>query len=220
MNYLTLGCDCSPASALRNLNLRDFALPFDWIVSDIYMFEKCFEENFARFHTNLKYNNSKTRLIDDYGFQYPHDYPLENDKLNINNIGEGIYGEGNGKIICSNYMDYYNIVFDKYKRRIERFLNIINDEKPIIILCRFSTADVLKLKEIILKNYKKENIYFINSNNRKFENDRIINIFTEKNNIWNEENLWEKYIKYMKSKIMREISNSNILQKKNTEERL
>ena len=37
-NYLTIGQDCSPAAALRNLNLRDFALPFDWVVSNINTF--------------------------------------------------------------------------------------------------------------------------------------------------------------------------------------
>ncbi len=206
MNYLTLGYDCSPAAALRNLNLRSFALPFDWIVSNIYNLEKCFEENFARFHTNLKYNYSKKRLIDDYGFEYPHDYPLENNKINETNIGEGVFGEEDGKIICNNYMDYYNIVVDKYKRRIERFLNIINDEKPIILLCRYSTSDVLKLQEIFLTIYKKENIYFINSNSEIFENNKIINIFTERNDIWNESNIWEKGIEYMKSKIMNDIN--------------
>ena len=32
-NYLTIGYDCSPAGALKVLNLREFALPFDWVVS-------------------------------------------------------------------------------------------------------------------------------------------------------------------------------------------
>lgn len=34
-NYLTIGNDCSPAAALKNLNLREFTLPFDWVVSNI-----------------------------------------------------------------------------------------------------------------------------------------------------------------------------------------
>lgn len=41
-NYLTIGYDCSPATALRNLNLREFALPFDWIVSKISSLDNCF----------------------------------------------------------------------------------------------------------------------------------------------------------------------------------
>ena len=39
-NYLTIGYDCSPAAALRNLNLREFALPFDWVVSNVTILEE------------------------------------------------------------------------------------------------------------------------------------------------------------------------------------
>ena len=204
MNYITLGYDCSPSGALRSLNLRPFALPFDWIQSNVYSLDKCFEENFAGFHKNLRYNSSKTRLIDAYGFEYPHDYPLGNTTADINTIGEGVIGETSGKSICANYMDYYNIVYEKYKRRIHRFLNIMNDEKPIIVLCRYHTYHVLKLQEILLKNYKKENIYFVNSSNEPVETDKIINVFTEKNNIWNEIAIWESGIEHMKSKISKE----------------
>jgi len=203
MNYITLGYDCSPAATLRNLNLREFALPFDWVVSNVYSLEKCFEENFARFHTNLKYNYSKTRLIDSYGFEFPHDYPLANTVADINRIGEGNIVECPGKQICTNYMYYYDFVLEKYKRRIDRFLNIMNDEKPIIVLCRYSTVQVLKLQEIILRIYKKENVYFVNSSLEAFENDKIINVFTEKNNVWNEASLWESAIERMKEKIMK-----------------
>ena len=49
-NYLTIGFDCSPASALRNLNLRESALPFDWVISNIKFLQRCFETNFEYFH--------------------------------------------------------------------------------------------------------------------------------------------------------------------------
>jgi len=199
MNYITLGYDCSPASALRNLQLRQFALPFDWIVAFVDNLDICFQENFSRFHTNLRYNHTQRRVIDDYGFEYPHDYPLENE--HIDNIEEAFIGEVVGKVICSNYMDYYDAIYNKYKRRIERFLNIMHDKKPIIVLCRHSTSDVLKLQESILKNYKKENVYFVNSTSEEFENNKIINIFTEKNGNWNEDDIWEKGIERIKSKI-------------------
>jgi hypothetical protein len=94
INYLTLGNDCSPAGALKNLNLREFALPFDWVVSNVSILNNCFEDNFFKFHKNLKFNVSKTRVIDEYGFQFPHDYPLNNMvDIKNDNIGEGIFGE-------------------------------------------------------------------------------------------------------------------------------
>lgn len=52
-NYITIGRDCSPAAALRNLNIREFALPFDWIVSSISSIQECIEDHFEKFHSNL-----------------------------------------------------------------------------------------------------------------------------------------------------------------------
>ena len=193
-NYLTIGYDCSPAGALKNLNLREFALPFDWVVSNINTLQKCFETDFQNFHKNLVFNYNKSRLIDHYGFQFPHDYPLIGITYGENTIGEGVFGEENGKCITDKWNDYYGIVLDKYNRRIERFKNIINDTKPIIVLCRYSTGDVLKLQNLFIKYYKVTNIYFINSSNELFENDNIKNIYTEKNNQWNDSNIWKKGI--------------------------
>jgi len=193
-NYLTIGYDCSPATALKNLNLRQFALPFDWVVSNINTLQKCFETNFEKFHRNLVLNHNKSRLIDYYGFQFPHDYPLTNMCNFENNLGEGVFGEENGKFITNNWPDYYGVVLDKYNRRIDRFKNIMNDTKSIIVLCRYNTKDVLQLQELFIKYYKNTNIYFVNSSNELFENDYIKNIYTEKNNQWNDLNIWKEGI--------------------------
>ena len=193
-NYLTIGYDCSPAAALRGLNLREFALPFDWVISNIKILQRCFETNFEYFHKKLTFNYNKTRLIDHYGFQFPHDYPLTNMTNFENNIGEGVFGEERGKFITEKWSDYYDTVLDKYNRRIERFKNIINDTKPIIVLCRYNTKDVLELQELFIKYYKNNNIYFVNSCNELFENDYIKNIYTEKDNKWNDINIWKEGI--------------------------
>ena len=193
-NYLTIGGDCAPAAALRNLNLRECALPFDWIVSNINSLQKCFETNFVNFHKKIVLNRTKTRLIDYYGFEFPHDYPLSHMNDVENNIGEGAFGEENGKCITDKWNDYYGIVLDKYNRRIERFKNIINEDKPIIVLCKYTTRDVLELQKLFIKYYKITNIYFINSSNEIFENDNIKNIYTEKNNLWNDVNVWKEGI--------------------------
>ena len=197
-NYITIGYDCSPAAALKNLNLREFALPFDWVVSSITCLEKCFETNFEHFHKNLTMVYNKKRLIDYYGFQFPHDYPLNDASSgSLENIGEGVFGEEDGKFITVKWPEYYNIVLDKYNRRIERFKHIMNDTKPIIVLSRYSTKDVLQLQNLFIKYYKLNNVYFINSFSEEFENDKIKNIFTEKNNIWNESAIWEEGINYV-----------------------
>ena len=73
----------------------------------------------------------------------------------------------------------------------------MNDTKPIIVLSRYSTKDVLQLQNLFIKYYKLNNVYFINSFSEEFENDKIKNIFTEKNNIWNESAIWEEEINYV-----------------------
>jgi len=201
-NYLTIGHDCSPAAALKNLNLREFALPFDWVVSNINSLELCFESNFEYFHKHLIFNNNNTRLIDYYGFQFPHDYPLIGTSVIENDVGEGVFGEENGKCITDKWHDYYDIILNKYNRRIERFKNIINDTKPIIVLCRYNTSGVLELQRLFMKYYKIENIYFVNSYHEYFENDKIKNINTEKNDIWNDIDIWKQGIQDIIQKII------------------
>ena len=202
INYLTLGYDCSPAAVLRNLNIRKFALPFDWVVSDVNILEKCFEDNFSKFHKNLKFNYNKTRLIDEYGFQFPHDYPLNNmTNINNNNVGEGIFGEEKNNFITDNWINYYDVVLEKYNRRIERFKIIVNDINPIIVLCRYNTKQVFKLQEIFLKYFNKQNVYLLNSSNQVFENSKIKNIYTEKNGEWNNTNIWKQGLLSIISKI-------------------
>jgi hypothetical protein len=202
INYLTLGYDCSPSGALKGLNLRQFALPFDYVISNVNILENCFISNFDKYHKNLIFNNNKTRLIDYYGFEFPHDYPLNN-MIKCENINEEdiFISEENSKQITDNWNNYYNIVLEKYNRRIERFKNIIKDTKPIIVLCRYCIQDLLKLQKIFNEHYKIENIYFVNSSPEIFENDKIINIYTEKNNIWNETDIWRKGVNDIKLKI-------------------
>ena len=118
-----------------------------------------------------------------------------------NNIGEGVFGEERGKFITEKWSDYYSVVLNKYNRRIERFNNIINDTKPIIVLCRYNTKDVLELQELFIKYYKNNNIYFVNSCNEPFENDYIKNIYTEKENNWNDINIWKEGISDIIKKI-------------------
>jgi hypothetical protein len=161
----------------------------------------CFETNFKDFHKKLTFNYNKTRLIDHYGFQFPHDYPLTDMTNFENNIGEGVFGEKYGKCITEKWYNYYSVVLNKYNRRIERFNNIINDTKPIIVLCRYNTKDVLELKELFIKYYGNNNIYFVNSCNKPFENDYIKNIYTEKENKWNDVNIWKEGISDIIKKI-------------------
>ena len=65
-NYISLGFDCSPAAALRGLNLREFALPFDWVRMKVDILIRCLKDDFKNFHKNLKFNYNKKMLVDHY----------------------------------------------------------------------------------------------------------------------------------------------------------
>ena len=188
-NFLTIGFDCSPASALRSLELRNYALPFDWIESNIKSIELCFKDNFLKFHTNLILNTNNTRLMDAYGFQFPHDYPTVNSNTtNIINENVNIISED---VIIDDWMKFYPDIKEKYNRRIKRFNEIVRDSKPIIILCRYKTQHVIQLKKLFIKYFNKHNIYFINAYKEKFDYNGITNIDPEINNVWNDTEIWK-----------------------------
>lgn len=195
VNYLTLGRDCSPAAALKYLHLRKYALPFDWVSSNINSLERCFVSNFDKFHKDLVFNHNKTRFIDYYNFEFPHDYPLnDNSGFEYFKEEDTYISEQDGKHITDKWIDHYDSVLEKYNRRIQRFKDIINDTKPIICLTRYNTGDVLKLQKIFNEYYKIEDIYFVNSSSEIFETDKIINVHTEKNGEWNDISIWKKGI--------------------------
>ena len=187
-NFLTIGFDCSPASALRELDLREYALPFDWIESNIRALERCFADNFARFHTGLRISPSRTRIIDVYGFQYPHDYPVidENNNEPTSAIVE--------KKIVENWKLYYDDIKRKYNRRIDRFIQIMRSPLPILVLCRYSVDDTLKIRGMLNKYYNKSNVMFITSTKTVSNVPYVRTLFTEKNDIWNETAIWKEAV--------------------------
>jgi hypothetical protein len=200
-NIITLGYDCSPAQALRDMKLRTEALPFDWVNLSVESLEMCFKDNFLFFHKNLKFNENKTQLIDNYGFKFSHDYPTlkENNSINEDNTF-------NEYIIVDNWQDYHEKVLEKYKRRIERFLNIIRNPSPIIILCRHDIHNIPKIKFLLKHYYNKENVFFVVSTPQSSINrmtsmnlharEYIKTCNTEKNGNWNETAVWSEAFQY------------------------
>lgn len=200
VNYMSFGYDCSPASTLRNLNLRCEALPFDWVVSNLQILINCIEDNFNKYHENLYFNISKKRLIDSYGFQFPHDYPLDNNNIDDSKIGEGIFGEETDKQIISNWSEYHPKVLEKYERRIERFYNYLHSDIPLIILCRgYSVKDINNLRLYLVNKFRKNKIYFVISTKEKFKNNHIITCDTEIKGIWNDATIWLEAINSLKT---------------------
>ena len=200
INYMSFGYDCSPASALKNLNMRNEALPFDWVLSNLQILINCIEDNFNKYHQNLKFNHLQTRLIDSYGFQFPHDYPFNIDDIDKSKIGEGVFGEEKDKKIIDEWNEYHSVVLEKYKRRIERFYNYLNSDNPLIILCRgYSVSNINQFCIYLANKFKKGNIYIILSSNENFKSSNIITCNTEKNGNWNDISIWLEAINELKT---------------------
>ena len=189
INIIGMGGDCTAASAIEHLGYRIASYPFDWIQLHVSMIELCFKEGFARFHRDLKYaSDMDSALTDAYGFRFFHDYPIVlryDPKANREH-----------HCIVENWRDYYDENIEKYGRRIRRFLELMKDEKPLLVLCRHwnTVDDVLKLQELFKVYYNKENVYFINASPIAFENDKIKNITPEMNGTWNDKNIWKLHV--------------------------
>jgi len=72
--YVPLGNSCSPAAAVQTLEIRKFALPFDWVMSTYNGICQCINEDFKNFHKHLRVESNKSRIVDYYNISFPHDY--------------------------------------------------------------------------------------------------------------------------------------------------
>ena len=159
MSIITLGQHCSAATALRNLSMRNYALPFDWIRSTPEILSEVILNNFNGFHEKLKLSDNKQYVIDSYGLEYPHDYPTVkqpvlnmNDEVNTEDILE--------HTIVDTWKDNIPSVKEKYKRRIERFHSIMNSEEPVLALFIGHLANVELFKNAFKIRYNKTNVYY------------------------------------------------------------
>ena len=194
-NYISVGFDCSTAGSLKNLKLRNAALPFDWTQISFASFEQCIMDNFKQFHKNIHINKSKQRVIDHYGIQFPHDYPT----VNSPKFMDGTYYPEYK--ICDDYEKYTDQVLEKYGRRIERFRNIMVDKsRPLIVLYRGTYSDATKIKLLLEKTYQREHIVVVVATRELSvqRNNAVIVCNPEINQIWNESEIWRAAIENAK----------------------
>lgn len=158
MKYITLGKECGVSTALRGLNLREYALPFDWIISTPEIISNVVMNDFKDFHCSLKLSDDMTGVIDSYGIEYTHDYPTIKEELFINDNFD-IVREKN--IIKQDWERHIDAVQAKYRRRIERFNTIMNSDELIIALYSGEVGEVNIFKDLFLKKYNKKNIYYV-----------------------------------------------------------
>ncbi len=126
-NCISLGWLCATAGSMAKYGLRSFSGPFDWYFSEYSGVIQQIKTGFSDFlkRENLDTRSDKPRRFFDkkYGFEYVHDIVTDLDKD-------------------------YDEIYSKYKRRTDRFLNVI--KKPTLF---FRTVRDLTEKQYIIDNY-------------------------------------------------------------------
>ena len=196
-NYIPLGVDCSPAAALNGMKMRKMSLPFDWVVSTPETTIKCINDDFAQFHRNLKLSNSRHRVIDSYGIEYPHDYPTKGAIIKDNSREENDDGYTENEIV-DDYREYTESVLSKYTRRIVRLKGLFTDNKPIIVLMRSSYQSAYNMKKFIDEKYNTNVIIVLATKENPPHTDNkasyIICCDPECQSNWNDSKVWENAI--------------------------
>jgi hypothetical protein len=119
-NLISLGPDCHVAGLLNDLNLRKQSLPFDFLLTNselgIKYVSDLINNNFSDYLENLTYNNNNKV----YSKNYPNTVFLHHDLI-----------ANKQKLVKSLHIDHLNMdepLINKFKRRSERFINLINDK--------------------------------------------------------------------------------------------
>jgi hypothetical protein len=200
VRYITLGRDCSPAAALRNLHLREFALPFDWVQVEPHQLCNIITNDFKEYHDNLVFYGSRIR--DGYGVYFPHDYPtIEHKELYINEEADG--GGIVEKTIVADWRTHIPVIQEKYARRIERFHSILSSTAPIIALIACRVHDIPLIRDTFLKRYNKQNIVYVIATNDQTSDPQIVTCMPHVNGEWNNTSVWGEAISRAKEIIAR-----------------
>ena len=138
IEYIPIGIDCDIAFMCKEFNMRKTAYPFDHIVTYDGI-TKILENNFNNFIPKINENNINNHVFDkNYNTKFIHDNFLLQEDK------------------------------DKYKRRIDRFLKILNTNKKIVFIKKGHSIhhhneldnivneyeEVKKLNEYLKTNYK------------------------------------------------------------------
>lgn len=139
-NYISLGGYCGVASSMAKYGLRSFSGPFDWLDTEFKNVLRCIEKDFDGFlKKDSLIEDKKVKMFTDklYNFKFWHEISLG---------------------LC----EEYDMIYDKYMRRIKRFREEIKRKTLFIRIIKdyddlnFITKNESKIKKII-KRFNKEN---------------------------------------------------------------
>jgi hypothetical protein len=144
---ISLGCNCTVAHHLQRNFLRTESLPFDWLITP---------------------QGNKVQLLTENRFR---DFPGRNNLEEIPNVlpyGNFLDKKYNARLVhdfIANGLDIqYDYIFEKYRRRGSRFLEILNSgEKCLFIRKLYDNADLRDTVALgkYLQEFNKENCIYV-----------------------------------------------------------
>jgi len=164
---IPFGNDCCLAHQLTIHNYRKFALPFDWIKSDLKNIINCIRDNFTDF---LELNLLQKK-------NYSDNFPLLNEEENLNTTNTNTLRVVNTKYNFHFVHEFqydiqieYQTILEKYNRRIERFNNLMMDVNIQKILVNIGKQNDKKYENalhelFISKNYSNYKFVFLDQTN-------------------------------------------------------
>lgn len=166
-NLISLGYNCSVANSFIELQSRPFSLPFDWNYVSDFALPEYFENDFINF---FKLKN--LRRASQSGNP---SCEMSNKLLKICYVHDGKYED-----LIKNDNHYKNS-YQKYKRRINRLLKLLNSNKKLLFVRLINSIDkisnYIKLEKVISNKYPNLNfkILLISDNEDfKLDNKNII----------------------------------------------
>lgn len=153
--FVSLGYNCDVAQLLRYSGLRKKAYPFDWCITPINSVISLIESDFYHFlnFSSLVFSKPHNALF----FEENNEHITESEKKVVT-------------ASCSEYKmvfphdfsdassEVYDDVINKYKKRIERFLELMSGDKVVVFVINYKvdgahSAQIDRLKDILSFKY-------------------------------------------------------------------
>jgi len=135
MEFISIGPYCATADILKEQSLRQNAYPFDYIFSSLEMIKHCIKDNFNTF-LDKKYYTDGTRSDSTRHTYYCK--LLDTEILWKHHIRHGYSNDY--KVSSGNLFNHHNLIDDKnndyesFKRRCDRLLQLIHNNKIIVFV--------------------------------------------------------------------------------------
>lgn len=191
IEIVSLGSACNVARASRHNNMRNTAYPLDWMITSTNALKKAFEDDFLHILVPEEIHESADNksVIDGYGLIYIHDFPTirypiapEDDEI------MPVHG------LASNWRDSISIVQAKFKRRLQRLINLLQNGEQVALV-RYNEMDRNEAEQFLLLLKKKfpnaKVVLVVIGSTEEFKQPwnlpNICNLYIEENEIrvWN-----------------------------------